>query len=157
MPRHVCTSCGNIHYENPRLVVGCVAEHDGLILLCRRAIEPQYGFWTLPAGFMENGETTAQGAVRETIEEAGAVVTIDAAFALFSIAHIHQVHIFYRGLLSSPHYEAGVESLDVGLFHADNIPWEQLAFRSVKLCLEHYLEDRGKGCFGFHEADLLPI
>ena len=157
MPRHVCTSCGHIHYENPRVVVGCVAEHDGLILLCRRAIEPQYGFWTLPAGFMENGETTAQGAARETIEEAGAVVAIDAAFALFSIAHIHQVHLFYRGRLSNPHYEAGIESLDVGLFHANDIPWDELAFRSVKLCLEHYLEDRAKGCFGFHEAELPPI
>ncbi|MDD2740819.1 MAG: NUDIX hydrolase [Rhodocyclaceae bacterium] len=156
LPRHVCTSCGYIHYENPRLVVGCIAEHQGLILLCRRAIEPRHGFWTLPAGFMENGETTSQGAARETNEEAGAVVSIDAAYALFSIAHIHQVHLFYRGHLSTPDFTAGIESLEVGLFRADEIPWDDLAFLSVRRCLEHYLEDRQKGSFSFHEEDLLP-
>lgn len=157
LPRHVCQSCGNIHYENPRVVVGCVAEFEGRILLCRRAIEPRTGFWTLPAGFMENGETTSQGAARETEEEAGALVNIDAAFALFSIAHIHQVHLFYRGHLTSASYQAGVESLEVGLFLPDNIPWDALAFRSVKLCLEHYLADQKRGTFGFHESALLPI
>ena len=157
LPRHVCDHCGHIHYENPRLVVGCVAEYEGLILLCRRAIEPRHGFWTLPAGFMENGETTAQGAARETIEEAGAVVDIDAAFAMYSIAHIHQVHLFYRGRLASPAYAAGIESLEVGLFHPDAIPWDDLAFRSVRLCLQRYLEDRQRGTFGFHEGELAPI
>ena len=157
LPRHVCSRCGHINYQNPRLVVGCVAEYEGRILLCRRAIEPRYGFWTLPAGFMENGETTAQGAARETIEEAGAVVEIDAAFALYSIAHIHQVHLFYRGRLPKPIYAAGIESLDVELFETTDIPWNELAFRSVKLCLERYLEDKKSGHFGFHEAELPPL
>lgn len=157
LPRYICNNCGHINYQNPRLVVGCVAEFAGRILLCRRAIEPRYGFWTLPAGFMENGETTAQGAIRETIEEAGAIVEIDAAFAIYSIPHIHQVHLFYRGNLPSPIYAAGVESLDVALFDPEAIPWDELAFRSVQLCLERYLEDRKSGIFGFHEAELSPV
>lgn len=157
LPRHVCDQCGNIHYENPRLVVGCVAEYEKKILLCRRAIEPRLGFWTLPAGFMENGETTANAAMRETQEEAGAAVVIEAPFALYSIAHIHQVHLFYRGRLPTPHHVAGEESLEVGLFAAADIPWKDLAFRSVKLCLERYLDDRQRGQFGFHEAELAPL
>lgn len=154
LPRHVCDACGHIHYENPRLVVGCVAEWEDRILLCRRAIEPQHGFWTLPAGFMENGETTAQAAIRETHEEAGAGILIDAPFAMISIAHINQVHLFYRGRMSSPYFAAGEESLEVGLYRADQIPWRDLAFRSVTLCLERYLADREKAAFGFHETEI---
>jgi len=131
LPRHVCNSCGHIHYENPRLVVGCVAEWEGRILLCRRAIEPQLGFWTLPAGFMENGETTAQAASRETMEEAGASILLDAPFAMISIAHINQVHLFYRGRLATPAYAAGDESLEVLLLNEEDIPWQDLAFRSI--------------------------
>ena len=157
LPRYVCTRCGHIHYENPRLVVGCVAEWEGKILLCRRAIEPQLGFWTLPAGFMENGETTAQGACRETLEETGAHVTVDAPFAMISIAHINQVHLFYRGRLLSPDYCAGEESLEVAILKAEDIPWQDIAFRSVALCLEHYLADRTRGSYGFHEAELAPL
>jgi len=151
LPRLVCSNCGHIHYDNPRLIVGCVAEWDGHILLCRRAIEPQLGYWTLPAGFMENGETTSQAATRETLEEAGAHVVIDAAFAMVSIAHINQVHLFYRGKLPAPDFAAGEESLEVRLFKPENIPWNQLAFRSIRLCLEIYLEDRKRASFGFHE------
>ena len=154
LPRHVCDACGHIHYENPRLVIGCVAEWEDRILLCRRAIEPRHGFWTLPAGFMENGETTAQAAVRETHEEAGARILIDAPFAMISIAHINQVHLFYRGRMSSPHFAAGEESLEVSLCHPAQIPWNELAFRSVSLCLERYLADRAKGVFGFHETEI---
>lgn len=154
LPRHICNTCGHIHYENPRLVVGCVVEFDGRILLCRRAIEPRLGFWTLPAGFMENGETTAQAASRETFEEAGARIIIDAPFAMVSIAHINQVHLFYRGRLSSPEYSAGEESLEVDLFLAKDIPWTDLSFRSVALCLTQYLTDRSNGHFGFHETEL---
>ncbi|WP_319002459.1 NUDIX hydrolase [Dechloromonas denitrificans] len=157
LPRHVCNSCGYIHYENPRLVVGCVAEWEGRILLCRRAIEPQRGFWTLPAGFMENGETTAQAASRETMEEAGASIILDAPFAMVSIAHINQVHLFYRGRLATPAYAAGVESLEVLLLNEEDIPWQDLAFRSVTLCLEHYLADRASGTYGFHETELTPL
>lgn len=157
LPRHVCNACGHIHYENPRLVVGCVAEWEGRILLCRRAIEPRHGFWTLPAGFMENGETTAQAASRETLEEAGARIIIDAPFAMVSIAHINQVHLFYRGRLASPDYSAGEESLEVALVTAADIPWPDLAFRSVALCLRHYLADRARGGFGFHDDELTPL
>lgn len=154
LPRHICNTCGHIHYENPRLVVGCVAEFEGRILLCKRAIEPRLGFWTLPAGFMENGETTAQAASRETLEEAGARILIDAPFAMVSIAHINQVHLFYRGRLASPEYSAGEESLEVKLFLAEDIPWSDLSFRSVALCLEQYLVDRSSGQYSFHETAL---
>ncbi|MGE5469993.1 MAG: NUDIX hydrolase [Bacteroidota bacterium] len=154
LPRHVCVACGHIQYENPRLVVGCVATWGERLLLCRRAIEPRLGYWTLPAGFMENGETTAQAAIRETQEEAGATVIIEAPFAMVSIAHIDQVHLFYRGRMTGPQYQAGEESLEVALLTADQIPWADIAFRSVTLCLERYLEDRTKGQFGFHETVL---
>lgn len=156
LPRQVCSHCGHIHYENPRLIVGCIAEWQGRILLCRRAIEPRLGYWTLPAGFMENGETTAEAALRETIEEAGAHVDIDAAFAIVSIAHINQIHLFYRGQMRTPAYQAGEESLEVGLFSPGDIPWHDLSFRSVKLCIEAYLADRSRGHFGFHEHELHP-
>ncbi|MDP3636065.1 MAG: NUDIX hydrolase [Azonexus sp.] len=157
LPRHVCDSCGHIHYENPRLIVGCIAEWEGHILLCRRAIEPQRGLWTLPAGFMENGESAAQGASRETFEESGAKVLIDAPFAMISIAHINQVHLFYRGRLNSPDYRAGEESLEVALLPPENIPWQDIAFRSVTFCLKQYLADRSESHFGFHEMELLPL
>lgn len=156
LPRHVCQSCGHIHYLNPRLVIGCVAEWNSKILLCRRAIEPRLGFWTLPAGFMENGETTADAAIRETWEEAGAKIGIDAAFAMVSIAHINQVHLFYRGKMVSGDFAAGTESLEVALFSPDDIPWDDLSFRSVSYCLKHYLDDKQRGAFGFHETALLP-
>ncbi len=156
LPRLVCPGCGHIHYENPRLIVGCLVEREGRILLCRRAIEPQLGYWTLPAGFMENGETTSQAAARETLEEAGAIVAIDAPFAMVSIAHINQVHLFYRGNLPEPRFSAGEESLEVRLFLPNEIPWGELAFRSIRLCLETYLEDRKLGNFGFHEFAVPP-
>jgi ADP-ribose pyrophosphatase YjhB (NUDIX family) len=154
LPRHVCNVCGHIHYENPRLVVGCVVEWDDKILLCRRAIEPRRGYWTLPAGFMENGETTSQAAIRETHEEAGARILIDAPFAMISIAHINQVHLFYRGRMASPHFAAGEESLEVSLYQPEQIPWNELAFRSVALCLERYLADHASGEYSFHETAL---
>ena len=157
LPRHVCPACGHIHYENPRLVVGCVAEYDGCILLCRRAIEPRLGFWTLPAGFMENGETTADAARRETWEEAGARIIVDAPFAMISIAHINQVHLFYRGHLATEEYSAGEESLEVALFRPESIPWPEISFHSVGVCLERYLADRARGEYRFHESELPPL
>lgn len=157
LPRQVCTRCGHIHYENPRLVVGCVATWEDRILICRRAIDPQKGFWTLPAGFMENGETTAQAACRETHEEAGARIVVDAPFAMVSIAHINQVHLFYRGRLATPEYAAGEESLEVALVPPSEIPWQEIAFRSVTLCLERFLDDTRRGSFGFHETELAPM
>lgn len=156
LPRAVCLTCGHIQYENPRLVVGCIAEWSGQILLCRRAIEPRRGYWTLPAGFMENGETTLEAARRETLEEAGAHVRINAPFAMINLAHINQVHLFYHGSLPGPQYTAGEESLEVALFSEASIPWQELSFRSVRLCLELYLADRTRQQFGFHEHHLPP-
>ena len=156
VPRHVCSRCGTIHYLNPKLVVGCIPEWGDRILLCRRAIEPRYGLWTLPAGFMENGETTAQGALRETLEEACARVEIRQLFSLVNVPHIDQVHLFYRGSLLDTDFSPGVESLETALFSEADIPWHDLAFRSVTLCLRAYFADRTCGRFIFHEDNLLP-
>ena len=156
LPRHVCPRCEAIHYQNPKLVVGCVAEWQGKILLCRRAIEPRHGYWTLPAGFMENGESTVEAAQRETFEEACAQVKIDALFSLINIPHIDQVHLFYRGRMLDGDYAPGVESLETALFAEADIPWQEIAFRSVTHCLKSYLTDRGNGHFGFHEDVLTP-
>jgi ADP-ribose pyrophosphatase YjhB (NUDIX family) len=155
-PRHVCPQCGEIHYLNPRLVIGCIAEWKERILLCRRAIEPAYGRWTLPAGFMENGESTGEAARRETVEEACAHVSIGPLFALVNIPHIDQVHLFYRAHLLDANFGAGEESLETKLFDEARIPWKRLAFRSVIFCLETYFEDRRSGVFGFHEISLPP-
>ncbi len=154
LPRHVCDSCGEIHYINPKMVVGAIAEWNDQILLCRRAIEPRHGLWTLPAGFMENKETTAQAAARETLEEACAHIEVGEPFAMVSIAHISQVHLFFRARLLEPSYAPGDESLEVGLFSEADIPWDTLAFRSVALALEHYFADRRRQAFGFHADDL---
>jgi len=152
--RHVCSQCGEIHYLNPKLVIGCIAEWEDRILLCRRAIEPCHGLWTLPAGFMENGESTMQAALRETLEEACARVRIEQLFALVNIPHISQVHLFYRGRMVDAEFGAGEESLETALFRENQIPWNQLAFSSVALCLKAYFDDRRAGRFGFHEAAL---
>jgi ADP-ribose pyrophosphatase YjhB (NUDIX family) len=156
VPRHVCQHCGTIHYLNPKLVVGCIPEWQDQILLCRRAIEPRHGLWTLPAGFMENGETTAQGAIRETLEEACARIEIGELFSLVNVPHINQVHLFYRGRLLDTQFAAGAESLETALFSEADIPWHDLAFRSVTLCLKAYFADRTAGHFVFHEDNLLP-
>lgn len=157
LPRHVCTRCGTIHYLNPKLVVGCVAQWQGQILLCRRAIEPRLGRWTLPAGFMENGESTTQAALRETLEEACARVEIDDLFSLVNVPYINQVHLFYRARLLDTDFAAGAESLETALFREADIPWKELAFRSVTLCLKSYFADRRTGQFKFHEDDLAPL
>ena len=157
LPRHVCTQCATIHYLNPKIVVGCVVAAEDSILLCRRAIEPRSGLWTLPAGFMENAESTAQAAMRETLEEACARVDIDALFAVVNIPTIDQVHLFYRGRLLDARHAAGPESLETGLFREAEIPWDQLAFRSVEYCLRAYLADRRAGRFGVHEMELPPL
>jgi ADP-ribose pyrophosphatase YjhB (NUDIX family) len=143
LPRHVCNACGTIHYENPRLVVGCVPEHAGKILLCRRAIEPRLGYWTVPAGFMENGETLQQAAARESHEEALARVDIGSLLAVVHVLHARQVHVFFRAVLRSPEYGAGSESLEVALVAPAEIPWDELAFPSTEFALKRYLEDRG--------------
>lgn len=157
VPRHVCDTCGTIHYQNPKMVVGCIAEWEGRILLCRRAIEPRLGLWTLPAGFMENNETTAAAAARETLEEACATVDVGPLFALVNIPHIHQVHLFYRGSIVDGRYGVGAESLESALFDEADIPWQEMAFRSVSFALHAWLDDRRRGVFGVHSTDLQPL
>ena len=154
--RHLCDHCGVVHYENPKLIVGAIPEWEDQILLCRRAIEPRYGLWTLPAGFMENLETTAQAAARETAEEANARVEIGVLYALYNVPHISQVHLFYRSRLLDLDFRPGCESLEVALFDEENIPWEELAFSSVRNTLRHFFADRRSGLFSLHVGDITP-
>jgi len=154
LARWVCEHCGEIHYQNPKLVIGTVPEHEGKVLLCRRAIEPRYGYWTLPAGFMENDETTAQAALRETLEEAGAAVEPQEPFTLISVPRVNQVHLFYRARLRSVDYKPGEETLEVALVEEAAMPWQELAFRTVAYTLKRWFEDRSRGNYQFHAADL---
>lgn len=154
LPRHVCDRCDTIHYQNPKLVVGAIAEWEDRILLCRRAIEPRLGFWTLPAGFMENNETTAAAAARETLEEACARIEVGKMFTLINVPHISQVHVIYRARLLDLEYAAGTESLEVALFREDEIPWDEIAFRTISLSLRHFFADRSAGRYTFHACDL---
>jgi len=148
----MCSSCGSIHYENPRMVVGCIIEQEGQILLCKRAIEPRYGYWTLPAGFLELGESTIQGAVRETHEEAGAQVQVIAPYAHFDIPHIGQAYMFYRARMLSPEFAPGTESLDVKFVPPAEIPWEALAFPAVRVALELHAEDARNASYRIHHG-----
>jgi ADP-ribose pyrophosphatase YjhB (NUDIX family) len=150
--RFVCTTCGAIHYENPRMVVGCIIEEHGQLLLCKRAIEPRYGYWTLPAGFLELGESTVQGAVRETFEEAGARVQVIAPYAHFDIPHIGQAYIFYRARMITPEFAAGSESLEVKFVKPSEIPWESLAFAAVRYALELYVQDAANAKYRTHHG-----
>ncbi len=154
LPRHVCDACGTIHYQNPRLIAGCVPDYEGKILLCRRAIEPRRGFWTVPAGFMENGETLQQAAARETWEEALARVEIGSLLTIVHVLQAHQVHVFFRATLREPAFGAGVESLEAMLVDPRDIPWEDIAFPSTEYTLRRYLEDRAAGRDGHHFAEL---
>lgn len=153
-PRFVCTNCGMIHYQNPRLVLGCVPEWEGRILLCRRAIEPRLGFWTVPAGFMENGETLQRAAARECYEEALATVEIGSLLALVSVTHAAQVHVMFRSKLLRPEYAPGPESLEVALYDEADIPWDHLAFPSGEFTLRRYFADRAQGREDHHFAEL---
>lgn len=157
LPRFVCVSCGAIHYENPKIVVGCIPEWEDRILLCRRAIEPRHGLWTVPAGFMENGETTAQGAERETLEEANAHVEMLGLYALFNIPHINQVYMLFRARLLDLDFHAGAETLEARLFSESEIPWDAIAFATVRRTLQHYFSDRGAGEFRFHIGTIEPM
>lgn len=153
--RDVCDHCGAIHYQNPRMVLGTIPVWEKQVLLCRRAIEPRHGYWTLPAGFMELGETTAQGAARETQEEAGARIEMGPLFAVLDIPHVDQVHIFYLARLTDPQFEPGPESLEARLFNEEEIPWDELAFRSVSTALKLFFADRARGAFQVHSDTLL--
>ena len=150
LPRHVCDECGTVHYRNPKIVVGCVPEHEGRILLCRRAIEPRHGFWTIPAGFMENGETTQQGARRETLEEALAEVEIGSLLAVVHVLHADQVHVMFRARMLEPRFGPTPESLEVMLCDETEVPWDEIAFRSVDFALRRYFDDRRRGVEDHH-------
>ncbi len=155
-PRYLCESCGIIHYENPKVVVGCIPEMDDKILLCRRAIEPCSGKWTLPAGYLENGETVAQGAQRETLEEAGARIEIIAPYVLFNISYVSQIYVMFRARILDNHFEAGYESSDVRFFSENEIPWDEIAFTVIEATLRQYFKDKPAGLFPFHMGDILP-
>ncbi|MCK9505541.1 MAG: NUDIX hydrolase [Porticoccaceae bacterium] len=150
--RHVCPACNAVHYHNPRIITGCIPIHENRILLCKRAIEPRSGYWTLPAGFLENGETIAEGAARETREEACASVTLKELYGVFDVPHIGQVHMFYRATLNDLNFQPGAESLETRLFREAEIPWDRLAFPVIRIILEHYFENSKTGQFTMKTA-----
>jgi ADP-ribose pyrophosphatase YjhB (NUDIX family) len=154
-PRHVCEHCGEIFYENPRIVAGTLPEWQDQILLCRRAIEPRLGFWTLPAGFMENGETTVEAALRETWEEAHARVEPLGLYSLVNLPQGNQVFMIFRGRLLDLDFGPGAETLETRLFREEEIPWEELAFATVQHTLRFYLADRRAGAYGLHVGDIV--
>ncbi|ACO80102.1 NUDIX hydrolase [Azotobacter vinelandii CA] len=156
-PRFVCSSCRTVHYQNPRIVAGCLPLWRGQVLLCRRAIEPRRGFWTLPGGFLENGETMKQGAARETLEEACAHVERLELYTLFDLPHIHQVHVFFRARLVDTRFAAGEESLEVRLFREAEIPWRELAFPTVGHTLKYFFEDRVRQLYPVRNEPLAPL
>ena len=153
--RAVCPACNTVHYENPLNVVGTVPVWGDKVLLCKRNIEPRKGKWTLPAGFMELEETTAEGAARETIEEAGAQFEMQSLFSVLSVPKVGQVHLFYRAKLTSDQFDPGYETQVAKLFAEADIPWDELAFRTVKVTLERFFADRAVGVFGVHQVDIL--
>ncbi|MDO5290359.1 MAG: NUDIX hydrolase [Pseudomonadota bacterium] len=153
--RAVCPACGTIHYVNPLLVVGTVPYMDGRVLLCQRGIEPRHGKWTLPAGFMEMGETMAEGAVRETAEEAGARIALGPLFSTLSVPRVGQVHVFYLARMLDETCEGfGHETLQVRLFSEAEVPWQDIAFTTVRETLKHFFDDQRQGQFGFHDGDI---
>lgn len=157
-PRHVCDHCGTIHYQNPKVVVGALATWDDKILMCKRAIEPRYGCWTLPAGFMENNETCGEAAIRETLEEAGARIALGPMFTFVDLPHISQIHIIYRAQLLDLDFQPGEESLEATLMSEEQIPWDEIAFRSVSYTLKTFFEDRRRGLFDLHTTSLsIPL
>ncbi|MDB6061193.1 MAG: hydrolase [Verrucomicrobiaceae bacterium] len=152
--RYVCTQCHTIHYQNPRMIVGCLPVSGDRVLLCRRAISPRHGFWTLPAGFLENGETTQQGAERETWEEAHAKVANSTLYRVFDLPHIDQIYMFYRADLVGESYGPGTESLEVELFREEDIPWQELAFPVVFEALREFFDDRRSGNYPVRASGL---
>ena len=152
--RAVCTVCANVHYENPLNVVGTLPAWGDQVLLCRRNIEPRHGFWTLPAGFMELGETAAEGALRETIEEAGARVEMQGLYSVLNVVRVGQLHLFYRARLLDTRFAPGPESIEVQLFDEADVPWDELAFRTVRETLKRYFEDRKHGQFDVYCSDI---
>ena len=155
--RYVCGECGMIHYQNPNVVTGCIPEWNDRILLCKRAIEPRYGTWTLPAGFLENGESSMFGAAREAMEEANAQMRDMTLFCVFSIPHINQVYTMYRGVLHEGNASPGDESLDVVLASEDEVPWDNLSFPVIIETLKLYYQDRKAGTFSTHYGEIIKL
>lgn len=155
-PRFVCNSCGTIHYQNPLMVVGCIPEVENKILMCRRSIEPCAGKWTLPAGYLENGESVCAGAARETYEEACARVEIIAPYAIYNIRHVSQIYLMFRARLVGNDFKPGSETEEVKLFREKEIPWNEIAFTVITKVLRNYFRDRAAGEFPFHIGDVLP-
>ena len=152
--RAYCDQCGAVHYVNPKVVVGTVPVWGARVLLCRRAIEPRYGYWTLPGGFLETDETTPDGAIRETVEEAGARIRLGPLLTMLDVVHVHQIHLFYRAELLDLDFAPGEETLEIGLFDEADIPWSDLAFRTVSETLRHFFDDRRRGHFELHAGSL---
>ena len=153
--RYVCISCEAIHYQNPKIVAGCIPEHEGKVLLCKRAIEPRYGYWTLPAGFMELEETSLEAALRETLEEANARVAVSELYTVFNLPNVSQVYMMYRSKLLDLDFSAGDESLEVKLFAEDEIPWDDIAFTTIKYTLKFYFKDQQSKNFSLHTGDII--
>ena len=152
--RATCTACAEIHYENPINVVGTLPVWGQQVLLCRRNIEPRYGLWTLPAGFLEMGETSAAGALRETDEEAGARIELQGLYTVLNVVRAGQIHFFYRARMLDTALAPGPETIEARLFREDEIPWDQIAFRTVRQTLEHFFADRRAGIFPVHEGEI---
>ena len=153
--RYHCLSCNSVFYENPKIVAGCIPVWEDKILLCKRGIEPRYGLWTLPAGFMENGETTREAAERETLEEAGTLVTRSKLYTLFNLPQINQVYMMFLSHLTEPVFKAGEESLDCKLCLESEIPWDKIAFPTITYSLQLFFKDRKDGKFSMHIGDLI--
>ena len=153
--RYVCNHCGFIHYQNPRIVAGSLPVWKDQILLCRRAIEPRYGLWTLPAGFMELGETTLEAAIRETREEANARIRIQGLYVVINLPEVNQVYMMFRAELLDLDFSPGTESLDVRLCSKADIPWDDLAFSTIRHTLNYYFNDRQEGVFPLHMGDIV--
>lgn len=156
LPRYVCDHCDAIHYQNPKIVAGCIPVWKDRILMCKRGIEPQLGKWTLPAGFMENGETVQQAAARETMEEALAGVADLELFGMFNIPHVNQVYVMFRATMPEAKFGPGHESLSCELVTEQQIPWEEVAFPVIDRTLRLFLEDRRNGRFRIHTGDIAP-
>jgi len=154
LQRYVCTACGTIHYQNPKVVVGCLPVWNEKVLLCKRAIQPRQGLWTLPAGFLENGETIVAGAERETTEEARARVEVGPLYTMISLPHINQIYVMFLARLLDLGFSPGPESLEVRLFDEAEIPWTELAFRTITRTLRNYFLDRKLGDFPVHVSAL---
>jgi ADP-ribose pyrophosphatase YjhB (NUDIX family) len=150
LSRYICSNCGTIHYQNPKVVVGCLPVWGEQVLLCKRAIEPRLGLWTLPAGFLENGETIFAGAARETEEEARARVEVGSLYTMISLPHINQIYVMFRSRLLDLGFGPGPESIEVRLFDEDEVPWSEIAFRTITRTLRNFFLDRKLGAFPTH-------